>query len=512
MTTGNLSSSKTALDASLGPAAEGVGPGSGVSGKTVLFALWRGYGIRLLLQTDVVRTLVDSGARVVVLLPEDKLEEFKNAGLGPRVRFEKLDYEALRAAAKPALFRYGTSVLRITYNLKAVTRRRTTKLQVDRALLMEKSDGETRGERLRSRSILWLSYVLGYSKVLRLAFQQLMRLCFSGDFHDDVYQRHRPDLLVVATLGNSIDAFLLWEARRHSVPICSVLQSWDYPTTKGYGTCRPDHLVTWNQINKTEMVEYHDFRASEVFVGGVSHWDRYFHDPTPFDRAAYCERHGLDPDRKTIAYTAVNHKLFFHNLEVVADILKNIRDGYYGMPCQLLYRSHPSNFSMSGANWEQQKQRLTNASAELKEEYGDLLVEVTPPIEGSKRIFTFPGEDQAAIADLLRMSDVMVNVYSTMMIEACIFDLPVVNVSYAQYKDGLFNWSVYDEWDHIAPVMDSGAVRNAYESNELHGLIRAYLNDRSLDRDNRAELVNRLLPVNRGRAGREIGKHLYGLA
>ena len=166
---------------------------------------------------------------------------------------------------------------------------------------------------------------------------------------------------------------------------------------------------------------------------------------------------------------------------------------------------------MTGHGWQKRKEKHALLLDEFKNEFGDIFSEATPKISGINRLFSFPRDDQIAIADLLRASDVMVNVYSTMMIEACIFDLPVINVAYAQYRDTSLTWSVYDQWDHIVPVNQTGGVINAYQPDELHDYIRRCLSNGDTGRENRRELVNRLVSVNQGRAGHEIGRHLCEL-
>ncbi len=72
--------------------------------------------------------------------------------------------------------------------------------------------------------------------------------------------------------------------------------------------------------------------------------------------------------------------------------------------------------------------------------------------------------------------------------------------------------SIYDEFNHIIPINETGAVSNAYNESELHKYIDMYICDKTKYLAERKRLVEKMLPVNRGCAGEVLGNYLAKLA
>jgi hypothetical protein len=72
-----------------------------------------------------------------------------------------------------------------------------------------------------------------------------------------------------------------------------------------------------------------------------------------------------------------------------------------------------------------------------------------------------------------------VNVASTMSLEHCMFDRPVVNIGYnpPSVDRRELDYARYYDFDHYKPVVDSGAVAVARSPAELRPLLMAALTD-----------------------------------
>ncbi len=122
-----------------------------------------------------------------------------------------------------------------------------------------------------------------------------------------------------------------------------------------------------------------------------------------------------------------------------------------------------------------------------------------------------PLEDMYLLAETLYHSDLLLSEYSTVMIEAAIFDLPVINV-------GLFNFrgtdkpaSFLENYTHIKRILRHSASKNAYTFDQLFEYINYYLEDPGRDSENRRQLIDAEITTNRGTAGKAIGKMLVDL-
>lgn len=89
---------------------------------------------------------------------------------------------------------------------------------------------------------------------------------------------------------------------------------------------------------------------------------------------------------------------------------------------------------------------------------------------------------------LLRYSDVMVNYFSTIGLEAAICDLPTIHVGFDPYIFGL-RFSVttgfLQRQTHNRRPLRLAAARVAKNEKEIFDAIEAYLSDRSLEREAR---------------------------
>jgi CDP-glycerol glycerophosphotransferase (TagB/SpsB family) len=107
------------------------------------------------------------------------------------------------------------------------------------------------------------------------------------------------------------------------------------------------------------------------------------------------------------------------------------------------------------------------------------------------RVVPLP-EDVAFLADLVRHSDLNVNVASTMTLDFAVRDKPVVNVAFDVADPPPFAvplWEHYYRFEHYRPVVELGAARFARSAEELARHVNAYLADPALDRDARRRLV-----------------------
>lgn len=99
--------------------------------------------------------------------------------------------------------------------------------------------------------------------------------------------------------------------------------------------------------------------------------------------------------------------------------------------------------------------------------------------------------DYRILANTIAHCGVMINVASTVTIESCILDRPVVNIGFDGKNQREYHESVrrYFDYTHYRPIVQSGGVRIAWSKEELVKIINAYLEDDSLDAEGRKKVV-----------------------
>jgi hypothetical protein len=311
---------------------------------------------------------------------------------------------------------------------------------------------------------------------------------------EQVFDRYRPELLVTSSPGLILSEVpLLRTAKRHGVRTMAIDPSWDNFTNKLMPVRRVNRLVVWNDLMKTQAVELHGYRADEVRVAGVPQWDRYFSHGATGDRATFFRRIGADPSRRLITLTTTPQELYSHHDHVLRAMTGAMRDGRWP-PAQILVRLHPRDDRAKYTQFEGAPGIIIEKPFRDTVRAGDgLSVDVT-------------SDSQQHLADTLRHSDVIVNVASTIAVEAAIFDTPVVNVAFDGEVEQEFARSArrYYQFTHYANITRHQAVRVAWSPDELIDYVRAYLADPAQDRAGREHVVREQCQFTDGRAAERV--------
>jgi hypothetical protein len=287
---------------------------------------------------------------------------------------------------------------------------------------------------------------------------------------------------------------LLARAARAGVPTLAVDLSWDHFTTKTAPLRRVGALAVWNEAMKRQAIEIHRYQPHQVCVAGVPQFDIY-RDPAAIEsREDFCRRIGADPRRKLIALTTIPPVLYRHHDRAIEVLANQIDRNRFG-PAQLLVRVHPRDDLEGYRRFE----RRAHVIVEKPFRTGRLA-------EGSAVDPT--GEDRRHLANTLVHGDVVVNVASTIAIEAAICDTPVVNIGFdgTEPRPFLDSAARYYRYTHYRPLVESGAVRVAATPDEMVGCVARYLDRPELDRTGRARAVEEQCYRADGRAAERVAE------
>jgi hypothetical protein len=272
---------------------------------------------------------------------------------------------------------------------------------------------------------------------------------------------------------------LLRTAARRGVWSMAIDPSWDNFTNKLLPVRRVSRLVVWNQLMKEQATALHGYEPDEVVIAGVPQWDRYFRDGVSVSREVFCARVGADPARALLTVTTTPRELYAHHDHVLRVMLTAIREKRFSRPAQILVRLHPRDDRAHYAEFERTPEIILEKPFRETVRAGDgLAVDVT-------------ADSQQHLADTLRHSDVIVNVASTIAIEAAIFDTPVVNISFDGEAPSEFARSArrYYRFTHYTNITRHQAVRVAETPEALIAHLNAYLAAPALDADGRRQVV-----------------------
>jgi hypothetical protein len=461
------------------PAAAGEGRGEGVP-RTIFLCIPSGTPAANLLRTPVFSLVREdpSVGRIVILSPYAADAHFVEEFAGPKVAFADL------APGVPSwLERRFIRIMQEKFVKTMPTD--SMRIRLARADLLEREqqrevrylDRGQIGGTIRGPKRLALKALTGPPIPIGTWFRISDRFTL-GNQYAELFAGERPDLVVTPTTGLYFsEGPLLGRADRVGVPAVAVDLSWDHFTTKTAPLRRVASLAVWNDNMRRQAIEIHGYRPEQVTVVGVPQFDQYSDRASLDSRAAFCQRIGADPDRKLIALTTIPPVLYRHHDRVIERLLDEIERGSFG-PAQLLVRVHPRDDLEPYRRFEGRPHLIVEKPFRTGRVAEGSVVDPT-------------GDDRRHLANTLVHSDVIVNVASTIAIEAAICDTPVVNIGFdgPEPRPLLDSAARYYRYDHYRPLVEAGAVRLASAPDELVSLVQTYLEQPELDRAGRARAV-----------------------
>jgi len=479
---------------------------------TIFISAYRNVSVRYILYSDIFKELKKKDVRIVVFLKDNDLEYYRDCLGGENVILEPILWNtALRQLKGNRIQRFFVLVRKCMSGSEAGYENTT-----DKARLYQYGR-EMRMSRSRSGSpefqLIRLLAITGQRvPAVRKAIVNLESRLFPGKMYDQYFEKYNPQMFIVSSLGYMIDPYFMRAAKRHGCKVISVIHNWDNPTTKDYRGAEPDHVIVREEIMKREVNVFHDIPNEKIHVGGIAHWDFYFNGQfKPGSKGEFLKSSGLSEDRKIIFYATSGYKIFRRTFDVIEQLLEAIEQGRFLFPAQLLVRLHPGYMEKVGGSSGQVLDRFKIRIETIRRKYGDLVSFTAPMVKVLNDDIDMPVEDMHRLAETLYHADVLLTEYSTVMIEAAIFDLPVVNVGLYYYRDTERPISLVENFTHIKRLLKCGASRNAYTIEQLIEYINYYLEDRSRDSESRRKLVDQEITMNRGCAGRKIAEYIYGL-
>lgn len=473
-------------------------------GKTVLLIVPRGFAARLMAQTEFLPTLQAAGVRLVLLTPEARMPSVL-----PHVRKESLVLEPLRMPSGPPP---GGKVMSLVRTLVKTLRRGS--------MNGRKSPGfAARYRRMRAAYSgawpRWLSLPVHLLITQGLWRSRRLRqlVCWadvaltSQTANQEVFERHRPDIVVGAGLGYfPQDEVVLQEASRRGVKTAALFSGWDNCTTRGYRAVSPDLVVAWSERMRGEIARFHDVPPERIQIGGVPHWDPYMLGDALPSREELCAQLGLDPAKKLVFHATFPPTKNPEPFELIATALADAvgAGGEFGEDVQLMIRLHPKHM-----NPDEDRTRGPYEALATREN-----VHLNRPdvIEEAELRYEPSLADGRILGGLLKHCDVLVNIFSTTTLEGFLLGRPVVmaapNAHMGRYDPNSYvaNPLLWTEFVHLQPLVDSGAARVAYSREDLIEHVAAYLDDPSLEAEKRREMARLECGPTDGHAGERTAR------
>ncbi len=480
--------------------------------KRIFISADHGLAVIYFLQSDVLPTLLGAGVEVV-LLTDDSLVGGIQARFGrPGLTVEGLRLAKCReyAARIDPGRQYWLDFLRraggsYRINLGAVEAYRR----------------QVRFEASGKRRLVFPLMELGLAGVRASSFARRklvdMQARYTPGIYTDLFEKYRPDMTIAATPGWRLDRYLLRESAARGVPNTAGIVGWDNPSSYNVPGAPVDYATCWSEIQKKELVRGSDWPADRVNIGGIPSYDGYFTGKWCLPREEYFRRHGLDPDRRLIAYAA-SFITFSPNIQNIEALARLVSEDRLAEPAQLLVRLHPNHFA-GVRRFAVERERVR---AFVREHRHVHLVEPVPLVGSSEaekggELSYYSGEDMDEKSSMMAHADVFTTVYSTMVVEAACHGTPVVAVTIDHERGwedpGKFYLPLTEigHWPTHERFIRSRAGLAATNAAELESALNRYLKEPAADAAARRKFLQDEVTYTDASAGKRTGAYFLSL-
>ncbi|AWI25672.1 hypothetical protein [Flavobacterium pallidum] len=297
-----------------------------------------------------------------------------------------------------------------------------------------------------------------------LRFNRLQQLSLSKSelsrSFDEKIDEDNIDLLFFTHQRPPFIAPLIYQAERRKIKTASFIFSWDNLASKGRMAGNFDFYLVWSDLMKSELLQfYKSVNAKQIAVVGTPQFEPYVMDNFNMEKEAFFKLFGFDATLPVICFTcndssSKNDPLY---IEDIADAIKAgqikanlmVRTSPADVPRRFLYLKERYPFIY----WNFPDWVLT------RDKHAELW---------SQRVPSF--HDIVLLKALLKYSDVSVNILSTIILDAFLFDTPAICPVYGDAEKGYGTIDKFLDYGHLRNVVKSKAVA-------IPATRQAFLND-----------------------------------
>jgi CDP-glycerol glycerophosphotransferase (TagB/SpsB family) len=476
--------------------------------KRIFISADHGMAIIYFLQSDVVSTLLDAGVEVVVLTDDDTKEKISQRFARPGLTFEGLRLKQANEYAKKVQPR----IQWLLGYLRRVggSRRINTEAMDSHIWEVWAENGWKFRLGIWIPSALMILLLRNFSWARKLLVRMQNRFTLPRACTLTSSTNTNPDMVIASTPGWRMDRYLLRESARRGIPNMTVIVGWDNSSSYNVSGADVQWATCWSELQKEELVKGSDWNPEHVNIGGIPSYDGYFRKQWLMPRDEYFKLHNLDPNRKLISYASsfVHFAPNFPNIEALA---KLVSSDELAEPSQLLIRLHPSHFQDKPKIFADERQRVFD----LEKKYPN--VHVVQPVALGGSLGYYGGEDMDEKSSMMAYSDVVVTVYSTMLVETAVHDTPMIaatiDVPGGWNKPNKFSLSLKEigDWPTHKRFSEAKAGRVTSNEVELRDALNMYLKDKTIDSAERRKFIENEITFTDASSGKRTAEFIIDL-
>ena len=341
-------------------------------------------------------------------------------------------------------------------------------------------------------------YKLGLKRPLEKQTERLHLLDNRSPETEAFLERVKADLVLITSPVRVDEPGIAGAAKRKAIPIAALITSFDNLTTKNHLRWSYNGYLLWSKNMEEELLELYPYSSSaKRYVTGAAQYDVFKLEKYQESKEEFCSRMRLDPKLPIIS-VALGSPNLIDELPGTVAFLEKVKEGAVGK-VQIIVRPHPLFY-------------VDKEYEAVAARYPEFTWQNASP-KDTARGHHLSNQQIIDWVSTVRFTDVMVQLASTMAVDSCIADTPVVNINfdYSGKKDKLVklvNWKM----NHFAPLSNSGGLWMADNIDEVVEGVKAYLVDPTLHSEGRAWIAEFVAGYTDGKSGERIAQALHELA
>lgn len=446
--------------------------------KTVFISMFEGVESKNILRTGIVDKILkrEQEVRVVLFMRnKERAEYYSKEFSNPRIIYEVVE------SREPFFLERIFSSLKFYF------------LQTETTDLRAKLISEDRGVAYYyySRIIHRILARPFFIKVLR--FLDLM-LVKNRSF-DEYFKKYNPNLILLANLFEDLETNFLRAAKRHGVFSVGFINSWDRVTARCILRILPNKIIVFNDTLKKEMIATNNVTGKDIFVSGIPQYDDYF-SPVNVSKESFFRNLGIQSDNRLVVYSPIGGTFSDSDWEMM-DLLHNLNDKKcFGEKVKILVRFSPNDFI---------KKEDIEKKPYLLYQYPGTRFSTTRSAD-----WDMTALELKDLKNTLYHMSLIICYASSISIDAVIFDRPVININFEIKDNKKLSKSptIFYKMTHYNKALKTGGIKLANNENELITLTKKYLENPSIDKEERRKLALQQCNFIDGQSAERIAKFL----
>jgi hypothetical protein len=461
----------------------------------IFIPLYRSFALRYLLATGIIKK-ISKTSTIVAFVDKKKLKIYKKIFRNYNIIFEDLHIEKISKIKYHRIYNFLRLIKTFTYGENKNLKNNSINLA------KIKFKNELKGIYFLIKPI---SFILRNFVFLRRVLFLLENYFDHKKIFTKYFNKYNPKALIVTSYGYNFDQYFVRECKKFNCKSISIIYSWDNPSTKGYKSSDSDHYIVWNNTMKKEIEVFQDVPSYKLHVCGIAHWDTYFKDldKKKYFKNTFYKQNNISFNKKIILFFSSGPRDFKNGYQIIDKLCNFCKQNKKFF---LIARMHPLYLDDNLAKKYLGKSNVYFES-ELKKKYKEVLLFKNPSLkkfgsEISEAIY--PAKDLLELKKLYSSAEIFINEYSTTMLEACIFDIPTINVAIGNYRNTNLPVKTYNMHHHLKVVNSFNAFDEIDNFKDLEKKIYEINLKKNTKLLLRKKIVKNFLSQNSGNASNKI--------